>query len=68
MPTYNYKCKNCGFVFDKVQSINSKPRACCPKCNEFTNHRLITQIGGIIFKGSGFYSTDYRKDNKGENQ
>ncbi len=51
MPTYSYKCSACGNVFDKVQSINSRPRAVCPKCDTLTKHRLITQIGGIIFNG-----------------
>jgi putative FmdB family regulatory protein len=64
MPMYEYKCSSCGHVFEKTQCINSRPRANCPKCNTLTKTRLISKIGGLIFKGSGFYSTDYRKDEK----
>jgi putative FmdB family regulatory protein len=62
MPTYEYKCENCGHQFEQFQSITSKPLRVCPQCGENTLTRLIGAGSGIIFKGSGFYSTDYRKE------
>lgn len=62
MPTYEYKCENCGHHFEQFQSITSKPLRACPECGQNTLNRLIGAGSGIIFKGSGFYSTDYRKD------
>lgn len=59
MPTYEYECKSCGFDFEKFQSITAKPVKTCPKCGgEVT--RLISAGSGVLFKGSGFYETDYR--------
>ena len=64
MPTYDYECNKCGYKFDLFQSITSKPSATCPKCKSKAQ-RLISGGGGIIFKGSGFYVTDYkRKDER----
>ncbi len=60
MPTYEYKCKNCGYIFEKFQKITDKPITSCPKCNGEV-FRLISGGGGIIFKGSGFYITDSKK-------
>ena len=62
MPTYEYKCENCGHQFEQFQSITSKPLRVCPQCGENTLTRLIGAGAGIIFKGSGFYSTDYRTE------
>ncbi len=62
MPTYEYKCENCGHQFEQFQSITSKPLRVCPKCGQNTLNRLIGAGSGIIFKGSGFYATDYRND------
>ena len=62
MPTYEYKCENCGHQFEQFQSITSKPLRVCPQCGENTLIRLIGAGSGIIFKGSGFYSTDYRTE------
>jgi putative FmdB family regulatory protein len=59
MPTYEYKCNVCGNHFEKFESINSKPRAKCPICGGAAK-RLISGGAGLIFKGSGFYATDYR--------
>jgi putative FmdB family regulatory protein len=59
MPTYEYKCNVCGNHFDKFESINSKPGAKCPVCGGAAK-RLISAGAGLIFKGSGFYATDYR--------
>ncbi|MGD8718146.1 MAG: zinc ribbon domain-containing protein [Candidatus Zixiibacteriota bacterium] len=61
MPTYEYECPACGCRFDKFQSITSKPGAKCPKCGA-KSKRLISGGAGVIFKGSGFYTTDYRSD------
>ena len=63
MPTYEYQCA-CGEAFEEFQSITSEPYADCPKCGE-TSRRQISAGTGLIFKGSGFYITDYK--NKGTN-
>jgi len=60
MPTYDYECAKCGNRFELFQSIMSKPVAVCPKCKGRAK-RLIGEGAGIIFKGSGFYETDYKK-------
>ena len=63
MPTYEYECTNCGYKFEKIQSINSEPLKTCSQCNEKTLKKLF-HTSGIIFKGSGFYTTDYKKKGK----
>ena len=60
MPTYDYECMHCGNAFEVFQQINDKVLEKCPKCNKKLK-RLIGSGSGIIFKGSGFYATDYRK-------
>jgi len=62
MPTYQYLCKNCGFEFEKFQSITARPLRKCPKCGKAHVKRLIGTGAGVIFKGSGFYQTDYRSE------
>jgi len=62
MPTYAYVCGNCHHEFDAFQGIKAKPLRECPKCGQATLKRLIGSGAGIIFKGSGFYCTDYRSD------
>ncbi len=62
MPTYEYRCDACGHKWDEFQSISSKPSRKCPKCGKLKAERMISAGGGIIFKGSGFYQTDYRSD------
>ena len=62
MPTYEYKCQTCGYTFEKFQGMNDKPLKKCPKCNG-TVQRLISGGAGVIFKGAGFYSNDYAKNN-----
>ena len=62
MPTYEYLCKSCEENFDKFQSITAEPIKECPKCGQETVNRVIGAGAGIIFKGSGFYKTDYRSD------
>jgi putative FmdB family regulatory protein len=60
MPTYDYECTKCAHKFEAVQKMTDKPLSKCPKC-EAKVRRLIGAGSGIIFKGSGFYATDYRK-------
>jgi putative FmdB family regulatory protein len=62
MPTYAYVCQNCHHEFDAFQGIKAKPLRECPACGQTTLKRLIGSGSGIIFKGSGFYCTDYRSD------
>tara|TARA_B000000557_G_C20495160_1_gene325529 strand:+ start:223 stop:411 length:189 start_codon:yes stop_codon:yes gene_type:complete len=59
MPTYEYECANCGYKFERIQSINAKPLQTCSQCGEKTLKKLF-HTSGIIFKGSGFYTTDYK--------
>lgn len=60
MPTYEYKCMRCNHNFEVFQSIKDDPVTICPKCKGDVK-RLIGAGVGIIFKGSGFYTTDYKK-------
>jgi len=62
MPTYAYVCQNCQHEFDAFQSIKARPLRVCPACGQTALKRLIGSGAGIIFKGSGFYCTDYRSD------
>ena len=60
MPTYDYQCEACDHAFEEYQSIKAKPIRKCPSCGQRKLVRLIGTGGGVIFKGSGFYQTDYR--------
>jgi putative FmdB family regulatory protein len=60
MPTYEYKCVACGFEFERFQSIKAAPVKKCPECGKSKVKRLIGMGAGLLFKGSGFYITDYR--------
>lgn len=62
MPTYEYACEACGNEFEEFQSMSAAPIKKCPKCGKNKVHRKISTGGGIIFKGGGFYETDYRGD------
>jgi putative FmdB family regulatory protein len=62
MPTYDYCCENCGDKFEHFQSMTSSPLKKCKKCGERSLRRLIGAGAGVIFKGSGFYETDYRSE------
>ena len=62
MPTYDYVCKACGHRFEEFQSMSSSPLKKCPACKKSKLERLIGTGAGVIFKGSGFYETDYRGD------
>ena len=61
MPTYEYECKKCGHRFEKFQSMKDEPLKSCEKCGGEVR-RLIGTGAGILFKGSGFYQTDYRSE------
>jgi putative FmdB family regulatory protein len=63
VPTYEYECVRCGHRFELFQTMSEKPRKRCPKCRGKVR-RLLGTGAGIIFKGSGFYATDYRKPEK----
>jgi len=60
MPSYEYKCEQCGNKFEKFQSMSDDPLKECPSCNGAVR-RLIGTGAGILFKGSGFYETDYKR-------
>lgn len=62
MPVYQYACRDCSYEFEKRQGFNDDPLTVCPTC-EGTVQRVITPVG-IIFKGSGFYINDSKKDSK----
>jgi putative FmdB family regulatory protein len=62
MPTYEYQCAACGHAFEKFQSIKAAPIKKCPQCGKSKVKRLIGMGAGLLFKGSGFYITDYRGD------
>jgi putative FmdB family regulatory protein len=67
MPTYQYQCKQCGNELEEFQSMTEPPLVRCPKCNTDNLARVLGAGGGLIFKGTGFYLTDYKKDSgKGE--
>ena len=61
MPTYDYECRACGHTFDELQSFSDPPLTKCPRCKKNKLERLFGGGGAIIFKGSGFYETDYRR-------
>lgn len=62
MPTYDYRCNACEHTFEEFQSFSDKPLKKCPKCGKQKLQRLFGTGAGIIFKGSGFYQTDYRSE------
>jgi putative FmdB family regulatory protein len=63
MPTYEYACSKCGHRFEQFQSMRDPPLRKCPSCHKAALKRLVGSGAGLIFKGSGFYVTDYK--NKG---
>lgn len=62
MPTYDYQCRKCDHTWEMFQSITAKPVRKCPECGKLSAKRVIGPGAGVIFKGSGFYQTDYRSD------
>ena len=61
MPTYEYECTKCGYRFEKFQKMTDEPLKRCPKCKGKVK-RLIGLGGGVIYKGPGFYTTEYRSE------
>lgn len=62
MPTYDYECDACGHQFEIYQGINDEKLKKCPQCKKLKLRRLLGTGGAIMFKGSGFYQTDYRSE------
>ena len=62
MPTYDYICDSCKHEFEAFESIKADPQTACPECHAATLRRKIGAGAAILFKGSGFYQTDYRSD------
>lgn len=62
MPTYDYECEACDHTFEEFQSISADPLKKCPKCKKNKLIRLFGTGAAVVFKGSGFYQTDYRSD------
>jgi putative FmdB family regulatory protein len=62
MPTYDYVCDGCGHAFELFQSMTDAVKKTCPECGKKKLRRLIGAGGAIVFKGTGFYKTDYRSD------
>jgi putative FmdB family regulatory protein len=62
MPTYDYVCDGCGHAFELFQSMTDSVKKTCPQCKKPKLRRLIGAGGAIMFKGSGFYKTDYRSE------
>ncbi|MFQ5678619.1 MAG: FmdB family zinc ribbon protein [Gemmatimonadota bacterium] len=61
MPTYEYVCDACGHRFERFQKISDPAVRTCPECRKRKVRRLISRGGGLVFRGPGFYATDYRK-------
>jgi putative FmdB family regulatory protein len=64
MPIYTYRCENCGLQFDRQQKFSDPPLTRCPECSKKTLRKVYQPVG-IVFKGSGFYSTDHRSPSGG---
>jgi putative FmdB family regulatory protein len=62
MPTYDYRCSACGHEFELFQSMSESAKRKCPECGKLALERLIGTGAAVLFKGSGFYETDYRSD------
>lgn len=62
MPTYDYKCADCGRVFEKFHGMNEKPSVVCPECSSANTGKQLSVGAGIVFKGAGFYVNDYKKE------
>lgn len=67
MPTYEYECESCGISFERLQRISDEPIRNCPECGGEVR-RLISTGGGLVFKGPGFYATDYASGRSGSSK
>ncbi len=65
MPTYDYKCADCGRLFEKFHGMNEQPQVVCPECQSVNTARQVSLGAGIVFKGTGFYVNDYKKTDGG---
>lgn len=61
MPTYDYKCADCGRVFEKFHGMNEQPQVSCPECSSVNTGKQVSVGAGVVFKGAGFYVNDYKK-------
>lgn len=68
MPTYEYKCKECNGVFEEYQQMSANPLRKCKLCGSRRIKRLIGAGAAVIFRGTGFYATDYRKQEKSKSE
>ncbi len=68
MPTYEYECQKCKHAFEQFQSMKDDPLKKCPKCKKQSLKRLIGGGAGLIFKGTGFYITDYKNKPSGKKE
>ncbi len=68
MPTYDYECQACGHAWELFQSMKDDPVKSCPKCKKRKAKRLMGLGAGLIFKGSGFYETDYKRAGSGKKE
>jgi len=68
MPTYDYECQACGHAWELFQSMKDDPIKSCPKCKKRKAKRLMGLGAGLIFKGSGFYETDYKRAGSGKKE
>lgn len=68
MPTYDYECQACGHTWELFQSMKDSPVKSCPKCKKRKAKRLMGLGAGLIFKGSGFYETDYKRAGSGKKE
>jgi len=64
MPFYRYECDDCGAIFKKLHMNGDSPPISCPECGSRTAHRLLPRVG-VVYKGSGFHTTDYRRKRSG---
>ena len=66
MPTYDYECRACGHLFETMHAMSAPALRKCPKCGKLKLARLISGGAGVIFKGGGFYETDYKRKRAGQ--
>lgn len=66
MPTYEYRCDACDGRFEEFQKMSDDPVETCPECGEPEAERLMSAGAGLVFKGSGFYETDYKRADRGD--